>query len=173
MNQVEQTILSVSNRTRTGVLVPTIVVRHIEPEQACIVRAKVLRPHWNPVQCSWPLDDHPRTLHFGGFIHGELAGVASFIADPHPLLPEELSVNPTELIKLRGMATRQQFQGTGIGSAVLSQGMRELAERGDKAVWRNARLTALRFYERHGYVTWGEEFDNPPVGPHIVMWRRL
>jgi GNAT superfamily N-acetyltransferase len=150
-----------------------IDVRHISAAQACSVRAEVLRPHWTPERCSWPLDDHPLTLHIGGFMDGELATVASFIHDPHAELPDELRIAPELLYKLRGMATRDRYRGSGIGGAVLGQGMQELRQRGAAAVWCNARITAQQFYERHGFVTWGAEFDNPPAGPHIVMWRRL
>ena len=151
----------------------SIVVRPIDAAQACIVRAEVLRPHWTPLQCSWPMDDDPRTLHLGGFIDGKLSGVATFIAEPHEQIGEELRLARDSMMKLRGMATRTGFQGTGVGSAVLSHGMNELRERGLSHLWCNARMTALHFYEKHGWVTWGEEFDNPPVGPHIVMWKDL
>lgn len=150
-----------------------IVVRPIEAEQACIVRAEVLRPHWTPMQCSWPMDNDPRTLHLGGYIDDELAGVASFIAEPHGDLPHELEIEPESLMKLRGMATRAKYQGSGVGSAVLVHGMEELQRRGLSHLWCNARKTAVPFYRKHGWVTWGDEFDNPPVGQHIVMWKSL
>jgi GNAT superfamily N-acetyltransferase len=152
-----------------------IDVRPIAAAQACLVRAEVLRPHWNPVQCSFPMDDDPRTLHLGGFVEGELAGVASFIAEAHPQLTQEIGLAPYPqyFFKLRGMATREAYQGQGIGSAVLSEGLFELRLRGVRALWCNARISAHRFYLMHGFQDWGEEFDNPPVGPHIVMWTQL
>jgi GNAT superfamily N-acetyltransferase len=150
-----------------------IEVRPIEATQACIVRAEVLRPHWTPVQCSWPMDEDPRTLHLGGFVNGELAGVASFIAEAHPQLPAELEIEPENMMKLRGMATRARYRRSGVGSAVLTRGMDELSVRALAYLWCNARMTAVPFYERHGWIKWGEEFDNPPVGPHIVMWKKL
>jgi ribosomal protein S18 acetylase RimI-like enzyme len=150
-----------------------IEVRPIRATDACSVRAEVLRPHWTPERCNWPFDHDPLTLHLGGLASGELAGVASFIPDPKPELLEDLGLDPHLLYKLRGMATREQYRSRGVGSAVLDEGMRLLRERGVAAVWCNARVSAQRFYERHGYVSWGEVFDNPPVGPHIVMWVRL
>jgi len=150
-----------------------VEVRPITVDEARVVRAEVLRPGSTAEQCAWPLDNDPRTLHLGGYVDGELATVASFIPEPHPQVALELHVPPTSLMKLRGMATREAFRGTGVGSAVLLQGMDELARRSVEAVWCNARVTAQRFYERHGYSTWGRVFENPPAGPHIVMWRRL
>src|SRR5688500_18464164 len=100
---------------RSGVrsAAPTgVEVRRIEPAEACIVRAEVLRPHWTPERCSWPLDDHPRTLHLGGFVDAELATVASFVPDPHTELPKELGVGPDSMMKLRGMATREKYRST-------------------------------------------------------------
>ncbi len=151
----------------------SIEVRHIEAAQACIVRAEVLRPHWTPERCSWPFDDDPRTLHLGGFVDDELATVASFVPEAHPELRAELGIVPSIMMKLRGMATREQYRGRGVGYTVLEEGMQELRHRGYWVVWCNARVTAQRFYERQRFQTWGDVFDNPPVGPHVVMWCRL
>jgi GNAT superfamily N-acetyltransferase len=149
------------------------VIRPIEAAQACTIRALVLRPHWTPERCSWPLDDDPLTIHLGGFVREQLACVGSFVPDPHPQLQGELGAAPDTMAKLRGMATVEEHRGHGIGSLLLLAGMEALRGRGVQVLWCNARITAVRFYERHGLVTWGEEFENSPVGPHIVMWRRL
>src|SRR5688572_27599786 len=101
----------------------SIEVRPIAPALACTVRAEVLRPHWTPERCSWPLDDDPRTLHLGGFVDGELATVASFVPDPKPELITELDIPGEQWMKLRGMATREGIRGHGVGSAVLTHGM--------------------------------------------------
>jgi len=44
---------------------------------------------------------------------------------------------------------------------------------GGRLLWCNARVVALGFYERLGFVTEGPEFDIHPIGPHYVMTRQL
>jgi predicted GNAT family N-acyltransferase len=51
--------------------------------------------------------------------------------------------------------------------------MQHAYERAGHMIWCNARLSAVRFYEKLGFETRGDEFDIPDVGPHVVMWRTL
>src|ERR1035441_2989632 len=46
------------------------------------------------------------------------------------------------------------------------------AEGGD-LLWCNARVSAIAFYERAGFRTWGEQWVIAAHGPHVVMWRRI
>ena len=40
---------------------------------------------------------------------------------------------------------------------------------GATRVWCNARMPARSLYERAGFKAISEEFDLPPIGPHLVM----
>jgi len=35
------------------------------------------------------------------------------------------------------------------------------------------RLVGERRYERAGFVTRGEPWDDPEIGPHVAMWRTV
>jgi predicted GNAT family N-acyltransferase len=48
-----------------------------------------------------------------------------------------------------------------------------VAERGGGLVWCHARTPARRFYERAGFTAVGAEWVEPPIGPHITMWRAV
>ena len=69
------------------------------------------------------------------------------------------------------MATREDARGQGIGALVLEAGLAYVAAEGGKLVWCNARLPAVGFYERAGFKTRGDEWVEPRIGSHVVMWR--
>jgi GNAT superfamily N-acetyltransferase len=92
--------------------------------------------------------------------------------------------------QLRGMGTRADLRGRGVGAALLGfveAELRETAPRVDglqtdgargaplrvRWLWCNARVAAVPFYEGRGWRVVSEVFDVPTVGPHHRMLRRL
>ncbi len=69
------------------------------------------------------------------------------------------------------MATRDDVRNIGIGSAVLGRVIDYVAERGGGILWCNARLPAMNLYRRAGFVEQGDAWEDPDIGPHVVMWR--
>jgi ribosomal protein S18 acetylase RimI-like enzyme len=95
-------------------------------------------------------------------------GAATFLpeASPDVALPDQW--------RLRGMATDPALQGQRIGAAVLERGMAEVAARGGRSIWCNARSSALGFYRRAGFATIGEEFVIADLGiPHVLAARAI
>ena len=99
---------------------------------------------------------------------GVLAAVSSWI-------PKPLAARPgSRGVQLRGMATAQRQQGTGVGGALLEAGVARAAAVGAELVWANARDTALGFYARHGFAVLGDGFvDETTTLPHHVIVREL
>jgi predicted GNAT family N-acyltransferase len=60
----------------------------------------------------------------------------------------------------------------GVGDALLESMVELAAELGHRRVIVNAQTHALAFYERHGFVALGAEFDDAGI-PHRTMERRL
>lgn len=89
--------------------------------------------------------------------------------------PEELAAltGAGAAWRLRGMATRPDVRGAGIGGAVLDALFEHARAHDGRLVWCNARVGAQRLYERAGLVTWGAPWVEPDIGPHVVMWRRI
>jgi hypothetical protein len=48
-----------------------------------------------------------------------------------------------------------------------------VAGAGGGILWCNARVPARGLYERGGLQQWGEVWEEPDIGPHIVMWRNI
>lgn len=77
-------------------------------------------------------------------------------------------------VQIRGMGTLDNFRGKGLASAVLAA-----CEENSKLVWKartgwlQARVAAIPFYERNGWVCFGLEYHVPNVGPHRSMWKKF
>ena len=76
--------------------------------------------------------------------------------------------------QLRGMAVDPALQGAGIGAQLLlaaEQSVRDDSPTG--LLWCNARVPAVRFYEKNGWTVVSEQFEVPTAGPHVKMIKRL
>lgn len=142
------------------------------------LRHAVLRPHQSIADVVWENDDDPGTATFGAIERASRAivGVATVFAEPAPFDVTGAGVPPgagsaTTTWRLRGMATRPDAQGQGIGSSVLEAVFDHVAAAGGDLLWCNARTSAVAFYERAGFRTWGQEWVINSIGPHVVMWR--
>ena len=71
------------------------------------------------------------------------------------------------------MASAPEVRGQGYGASALRAGADEVAVRGGRLLWCNARAGAVWFYQQLGWVVVGEEFEIAPIGPHFVMLREL
>jgi len=77
-----------------------------------------------------------------------------------------------ELIKFRQMAVMPTFQGSGIGSDLLSFAEEICRREHVKTFELNARVEAIPFYIKNGYVVTGEEFEEVGI-PHKKMYKFL
>jgi GNAT superfamily N-acetyltransferase len=137
------------------------------------LRRAVLRPRRRDEEMALADDDEPATGTFAALDAGGAVVSAARVA-PAPR-PAALDPAPgTEgSWQLRGMATRPDLRGRGIGGAVLARAVTHVAEHGGGLLWCNARLPAVPLYERAGFAACGEPWDDPEIGPHVVMWRRV
>ncbi|MEI7444075.1 MAG: GNAT family N-acetyltransferase [Burkholderiales bacterium] len=70
------------------------------------------------------------------------------------------------------MAVLPAHRGGGVGGRLLERLVCCAAERGDREVTLSSQVRAIGFYERHGFVAEGPEYDDTGV-PHRTMRRRL
>lgn len=131
------------------------------------LRHAVLRPGLLLDTARFAGDDEPATRHFGAFPRPGGAAVACVSCMRRPRAG-------ADAWQIRGMATRADLAGRGIGRALLTVALDGLrAEDGPRLLWCNARVTALRFWERAAWTVASDVFDIPGVGPHRVLERRL
>jgi predicted GNAT family N-acyltransferase len=70
------------------------------------------------------------------------------------------------------VAVLAAHRGRGIGDALMQCMLALAAEIGHRRVMVNAQTHALAFYERHGFVAVGDEYDDAGI-PHRAMERDL
>lgn len=130
------------------------------------LRRRVLRDGDRDGELDWAGDRDPTTIHLGVVDPaGSVLAVSTWLRTPCPLHPSEPAV------QLRGMATDPAHTGTGLGSMLLAEGLRRASDIG--LVWANARVTAIAFYERHGWTATGPEFVTADTGlPHRLVTYR-
>jgi GNAT superfamily N-acetyltransferase len=147
-----------------------IRVETVAPETTLPLRWRVLRPHLDLAQIApWPGERDPGTVHLAArSADGEVVGTAALVRAPFGLLPERADAR-----QLRGMATAEGLRGRGIGAAVLTAAIAQVASEGGGLIWCKARVPARRFYERAGFTAVGAEWNEPNTGPHLMMWREV
>ena len=75
-------------------------------------------------------------------------------------------------MKLRQMAVYDQWQGKGIGRALVMKAEDFLLKKGYDRIVLHARKGALGFYKSMGYVVRGDEFEEVGI-PHFAMEKVL
>jgi GNAT superfamily N-acetyltransferase len=157
-----------------------IVVELVDAQVVRPLRRAVLRPDQPSEMSVYPGDDDPRSAHaavrFTRHImgataeapSGDVVAVGSVLPGPAPWEPPRV-----DGWRIRGMVTRSDVRGRGLGRSVLEALLDHVGARGGGLVWCNARVLARGLYARAGLDTRGDVFDIPGIGPHIHMWRTL
>jgi GNAT superfamily N-acetyltransferase len=134
----------------------------------------VLRPHQSIEQLHLPSDDLPTTACFAAFgDDGEVVGTSLVALEEAPFGASDIGNDVAPAWRLRGMATREDFRGSGIGTALLNQVIDYVAEWEGVVLWCNARLAAINLYLRSEFRTYGDQWQDPDIGAHVVMWRPM
>ncbi len=140
-------------------------VRAVDAGTGRALRMAVLRPD-EPPGPMYASEEDPATVHVAALGQAEeVFAVGSVMAEPHPREPREGDW------RVRGMATRPDVRGRGLGRLVLDALEAAAREGGAARLWCNARTPAVGFYERAGWRVEGEEFEIAGIGPHFVMSR--
>lgn len=142
----------------------TLQIERVAAADTFWLRQRVLRPHETVEELSLPGDDDLDTGHFAALDAGVVVGTASVRREAAPWAPE---VSPSW--RLRGMATTEDRRSQGVGTAVLEAAIDHVRAHGGGLVWCNARVPAVRFYQRAGFVTRGQAWEEPVIGPHVAM----
>lgn len=154
-----------------------VQLRPITPEQTRPLRQQLLRPGTPLDKLVFTGDLDPDTLHLGAYQDGEQVGIATFMCQPPNVsvgVPSNLpDPDNFRAWRLRGMATVAALRGQGIGAALLLAGIGYVAEQAGVFLWCNARTGAVGFYQKYRFVTIGDVYDVPHVGPHYFMQRDI
>lgn len=143
-----------------------VAVRRVDAAATADLRRRVLRPGGPAVL---PGDEGRGVVWFGVVLGGRVASTGNVRPEPAPPpLP-----GGDGAWRLRGMATEPALRGSGLGAAVLAAAVAYVRSEGAEVLWFNARTPARAFYERGGCSVVGEQWEDPDLGPHVLMWRDL
>lgn len=146
---------------------PGFTVRIVRTDADTVrpLRQRVLRPGRPAEDVTYSAD--AEAAHFAAYDPaGTVVGVATAFPEPHPVTGEAGW-------RLRGMAVEESVRGTGCGSQVLAATMAHARDSGARLIWCNARVGALAFYTRHGFVAEAGAFEIPGGGPHRRLRQEL
>jgi GNAT superfamily N-acetyltransferase len=133
------------------------------------LRHRLLRAGLPADAARFPGDDEAATWHFGLFCpwppneNAPLISCASFMLSSYKDEPAW---------QLRGMATDNSHQGRGFGAKLLACAEKAIRRHSNvRLFWCNARVPAVPFYERQGWIADSEVFEIPTAGPHRRMFK--
>ena len=146
-----------------------MAVRSISVAEARVLRDRVLRPGLPTGRSIYPGDDAPDTLHLGAFVNGRLAAVATVCHESMP------GTSDAGQWRLRGMATLEEFRGSGLGKRLAERCVAHAADSQGTLLWCSARMATVPFYRSLGFKEQGENFRLPEYSGevYILMLRRL
>jgi len=140
-------------------------IKEVYVERIIDLRHAVLRRGHHRKFAHFEGDAESATLHVAATIGKHAVGCLTVMDRPFDREPAW---------QLRGMAVDPLYQGGGIGRSMLSFTETRLREIDTyQYIWCNARLGAIQFYEKFGWVAVSEEFVVPHLGPHRTLLKRL
>ena len=143
-------------------------VIEIDADATHPLRKSVLRDGTRSDRVVFDGDEQASTFHLAVPGDDGPIGIATWMERRYPDLPALLGY------QLRGMATDPEHRGRGIAAALLTEGVERCAGRGAQVVWARARISALGFYEQHGFEPRGPEYVDTTTGlPHVDIVRLL
>ena len=142
-----------------------IEIKNIKVEETYNIRQSVLRDNI-PLPYKFDGDLDKDTFHMGAFENKKLIAVSSFMK------VSNANFKGTQY-QLRGMATLTKHQGLNAGKLMLQQTFLMLKNMKVDVLWCNARLNAINFYEKQGFVIFGSQFNVDYIGPHFIMYKDL
>ncbi|SFK31561.1 Predicted N-acyltransferase, GNAT family [Halobacillus dabanensis] len=142
-------------------------VQRVKAEQTYNLRHKILRPHQPFEACQYNTDHDDDAFHIGAFNEEELVSVASFYFESHP------EFQSSNQYRLRAMATVEEYRAMGAGRIVVKYAESKLKNLKADLLWCKGRTSVQKYYEKLGFKPFGEVFDYPPIGPHVIMYKEL
>ena len=142
-------------------------VKEITARDCYPIRQQVLWQHKEIDQCGIAADLESSAFHLGVFHEDELVCIGSFFSQKNPNFRE-----PNQY-RLRAMATLPSFQKKGTAKLLLSLAFQKLRSDSQKILWCDARIVAVGFYERLGFLSYGESYEIPVIGAHYLMSKRI
>ncbi len=143
------------------------LIRKITSKDTYIVRHPVLR-QGKPVEtCHFDGDDLETTTHFGFFVDKNIVGIVSVFQNKNDIFVAE------NQYQIRGMGVLHDFRHKGLGRELVLYCENYILTKKGNLIWFNARESAIGFYQKLGYILFGNPFVIDGIGNHYVMYKVL
>ena len=142
-------------------------IKRISTEETYPVRQPVLRAGRPIEDCIFEYDDHDLSIHFCVELDGKVISVLSALPIQSKIFPK------LKAMRIRGIATLDQFQRLGYGSKLVRYAEEELKKNGIELLWLNSRISASEFYLKLGYKPKGDMFNIDGIGIHQKFFKSL
>jgi predicted GNAT family N-acyltransferase len=144
-------------------------VEKIATEETYALRTAVLRADTPTSDPKYAEDSKPGTIHLGIFDENKnLIATSTWVINPWQEDPSAIA------IQLRGMAVATSYQKSGLGKLLLDAGIIHAKTLNAKYAWAKARDSALDFYLRNNFVSFGGGFtEGVTQMPHHLVVQKL
>ena len=143
---------------------PILFLKAVPVSVIINLRHRVLRADKPIATASFGGDSLPSTFHFAAFLREE---------DTEPVCCvtyNESTWEGEKAFQLRGMATDPEHQNLGIAAALLSFTEKTLYKQTKvRHFWCDARVSAVGFYKKQGWIVISDKFMIDGVGSHYKM----
>lgn len=133
-----------------------------ELEKYFNLRYEILRKPWNQPMSSTKDEWEDKSIH-----------VLMLDENNEAVACGRLQLNPNEEGQIRSMAVRDDMQGKGLGKKIIEYIEAKAMGLKLKNITLDARINAVKFYEKNGYVIVGESYLLFGVIPHFKMEKRM
>jgi len=130
-----------------------VSIEQIRHELTWKLRQKVLYPEKDVRDMS--MEEDLEGIHFGAFKDGWLVGVISLFQSG-------------EDFQFRKVAVDAAVQNMGVGSIMLDYVTAFALQEGGRRIWCNARVSAIPFYLKHGFIQTGRTFEKGSVDYEVM-----
>lgn len=144
-----------------------LIIKKVKSEDLYLLRNKVLRNNKGIQYCKFEGDENESTAHFAAFKENLIIGGVSLIKN------NTNKIKSLSNIQLRGMAVYKIYQKNKIGSLLLKKVESFCININIDFIWMNARLEAIEFYLKQGYVKTKKSFNIEGVGKHYFLYKKL
>ena len=142
-----------------SILIQQIDMQHPLYQEERELRNRVLLRPYNLPDYGWEMKD-PMAWHFLAIDEGRVIGCVLLA----PLNEEKTRV------QLMQMAVDDTYQGKGIGKRLVD-GVKEFArQQGINWIKCHARENAIPYYQKQGFVIYGEEFEEVGIRHRYMAW---
>ena len=142
-------------------LASTIKIKKVPIKLIYPFRKKSLYINKKVANSIYKEDSLKKTLHIALFEHESLVSGVTLI--------QNKEFNNFNSLQIRGMFTLKKKIRKGFGTILLNYVKQNILKK-KQILWCNARLDALDFYKKNGFIEFGSSFDIKGIGMHRKMF---